>query len=233
MKAILFHHAGGDKYAYRNLQQSLLPEISCITVELPGRGDRFSEPLLYTIDEMLKDLFLQIEGELTEEYILVGMSMGAVLAFLLTHQLNEKNLPLPSAIFLASRLPFAHYETKDNLLELPSDAFWKFIVAYDARSETIVEHEELREIVEPILKADFIAMQHFDRKFVGLAPLKIPCFIMNGKDDVQLYDAIRIKEWNNYFTDKPEYRLFAGGHFFLYEDAEVSGYIKSKIKRER
>ncbi|MFN8236530.1 MAG: alpha/beta fold hydrolase [Chitinophagales bacterium] len=233
MKAILLHHAGGDKYAYRHLQQSLLPEISGVAIELPGRGDRFSEPLLYSIEEMLEDVFRQINNELTEEYILVGMSMGAVLAFLLTHWLNEKNLPMPSAVFLASRLPFTHYETRENLAEWSSDAFWEFIVAYDARSATIAAHAELRELVEPVLRADFSAMQHFDRKFTGLVPLQVPCYIMNGKEDVKLYDATRIKEWNNYFAGTVEYSLFDGGHFFLYENDEVAAYIKSSMKGEK
>ena len=53
---------------------------------------------------------MAIKEEIKDEYFFVGMSMGAVLAFLLTHRLRSKNLPLPAAIFLASRLPFTQYE---------------------------------------------------------------------------------------------------------------------------
>jgi surfactin synthase thioesterase subunit len=230
MKAILLHHAGGDKYAYHQLQNSLLPEIASLAVELPGRGDRFSEPLLWTIEEMLDDIFRQIKEEIKDEYFFVGMSMGAVLAFLLTHRLRSKNLPLPAAIFLTSRLPFTHYETIDNLTELSGDDFWEFILAYDARSAMIADHAELRELYEPILKADFSAMQYFDQKFAGLPPLQIPCAIMNGKDDVRLIDSVRIREWNRYFSSTPEYKVFDGGHFFLYENDTLSKYIKSTMK---
>ena len=49
MKAILLHHAGGDKYVYRNMQQNLSPEMESIALELPGRGDRFSEIFATTL----------------------------------------------------------------------------------------------------------------------------------------------------------------------------------------
>lgn len=230
MKAILLHHAGGDKYAYQQLQKSLLPEIASLAVELPGRGDRFSEPLLFRTEEMLDDIFGQIHDEIHDEYFFVGMSMGAVLAFLLTHRLRNKNLPLPAAIFLASRLPFNHYETVDNLTELSADAFWEFILAYDARSAAIAVHPELRELYEPILRADFSAMQYFDRMFSDLPSLPVQSYIMNGKDDINLFDSVRIVEWNNYFLQTPEYKVLDGGHFFLYENAAVSEYIKSSMK---
>ena len=45
-KAILFHHAGGDKYAFDKLRKNLLSEIESLAIELPGRGDKFGENLL-------------------------------------------------------------------------------------------------------------------------------------------------------------------------------------------
>lgn len=226
MKAILLHHAGGDKYAFRPLQEHLLPELQSMAIELPGRGDRFSEPLLETIDEMLEDLMAQLEEEIAEPYILVGMSMGAVLAFLLTHQLRKGGYRLPEQLVLASRLPFQHYETREGLERLPSAEFWKFIGGYDERSTRIAEHEELRELFEPIMRADFKAMQGFDERFKDLAPLPVKASVLYGDEDHRMFDAEKAKQWSLYFEKIPAYVCFRGGHFFLYENPDVAAYLQ-------
>ena len=60
MKAILLHHAGGDKYAYRNMQERLLPEIESIAFELPGRSDRFSEKFVQNLEAAVDDIYRQL-----------------------------------------------------------------------------------------------------------------------------------------------------------------------------
>ena len=91
MKAILLHHAGGDKYAFRNVQQRLLPEIQNIAFELPGRSDRFSEGFIKNIEDAVNDIYEQLIKDLPEKYCIIGNSMGAVIGFLLTHKLKQEN----------------------------------------------------------------------------------------------------------------------------------------------
>lgn len=67
-KAILLHHAGGDKYAFDRLKRNLLPEIESIAVELPGRGDRFSESLLYNYKDVVQEYFRQLKDELNGDF---------------------------------------------------------------------------------------------------------------------------------------------------------------------
>jgi surfactin synthase thioesterase subunit len=230
MKAILLHHAGGDKYAYREMQRWLLPEVESISIELAGRGDRYSESLLYSIDEMVEDIYRQVKNEINEDYILTGMSMGAVLAFLLVHKLKAEQLPLPRHLFLAARLPFQHYETKTGIMDLPSSTFWQFVLEYDERSRHVADHQELRELFEPIMRADFIAMQYFDNKFKGLPKLDVPSSILFGEEDIRMFDREKATAWNEYFTKTPTYHPFPGGHFFIYEKPEAAEYIKSVVK---
>jgi surfactin synthase thioesterase subunit len=231
MKAILLHHAGGDKYAFRNVQQWLQPELNAVALEIPGRGDRFADPLITSIEGMADDLYPKLLAELNEDYIFIGMSMGALLSFLLTHRLAQHGERLPEHMFLVSRMPFANYEAGIDFAALDSAAFWDYIISYDARSRPIAEHAELRGFYEPILRADFTAMQTYHHSFDGLPKLPVPASVYYGKEDNKVIDANRIQEWSRQFENVPEYEVFEGGHFFFYESQQPVEQIKSKIIR--
>jgi surfactin synthase thioesterase subunit len=91
MKAILLHHAGGDKYAFRKMQQQLLPEIESVAFELPGRSDRIAEPFVKNLQDAVNDIYDQLIQQLPEEYFIVGNSMGSIIGFLLAHKLQQEN----------------------------------------------------------------------------------------------------------------------------------------------
>lgn len=229
MKAILLHHAGGDKYAYKKVQQWLLPEIPSIAVELQGRSDRFNEPLQNNIHTITDDIFNQIKNELDEDYFLVGVSMGALIAYLLSHKINENNLPLPKHMFLASRLAPDAYLNEPIIKNISSEAFWKVVIKYNGVPTSLVEHKELREFYEPILRADFEALEAYNQSPQQKELLPIVTTILLGKDDTRNITLNTAKSWNNHFSKEIFYKEFDGGHFFVYENEDVAKYIKEML----
>lgn len=230
MNAILLHHAGGDKYAYRNMQERLLPEIESIALELPGRSDRFSEKFVSSLDEAVNNLYEQLIQQLPEEYCIIGNSMGSILGFLLAHKLKEENKPLPKHLFLASRLSPDAYKNEPNIIGISSDDFWKVVQQYDGVSAQLLAHKELKEFYEPILRSDFELLQHFNQTFESATSLDIPASVLFGDKDVRNVDMERMQGWRKFFTGAIEIQSFAGGHFFVYENEEVVNYIKSRLQ---
>ena len=226
MKAILLHHAGGDKYAYRNFQQDLLPEINSIAIELTGRSDRFNEPLLNDIHAIVDDVFQQIKNEIQEEYFFVGVSMGTLIAYLLCHKLKENNLPLPKHLFLASRLSPDAYFNEPTILNTTSEAFWKVVIQYNGVPQSLIDHKELREFYEPILRADFEALDKYNHSHIEQEKLNIHTSILIGKEDTKNINLETAQGWQDHFSTKVEFVEFDGGHFFLYENKKVVEYIK-------
>ena len=229
MKAILLHHAGGDKYAFRNMQQWLLPEIESIAFELPGRSDRISEPFIKNIDEAVDDIYEQLIKELPDKYCIIGNSMGVIIAFLLTNKLKEENKSLPVHLFLASRLSLDAYKNDLSLENVSSDDFRKVVQKYDGVPAQLLEHKELKEFYEPILRADFKALQQFNATFESVESIDIPATILVGNKDARNTTVEKAQGWKKFFTADFEIKSFDGGHFFLYENEEAAKYIKSKI----
>lgn len=232
MKAILLHHAGGDKYAYRNMQERLLPEIESIAFELPGRSDRFSEKFLQNLEEAVDDIYRQLIQQLPDEYCIIGNSMGSIIGFLLAHKLKWENKPLPKHLFLASRLSPDAYKNEPNIIGIASDDFWKVVQQYDGVPAQLLVHKELKEFYEPILRADFELLQHFNQTFENEAPLDIPATVLFGDKDVRNVSAEKMQGWRKFFTTDVDIQSFEGGHFFLYENEKVVDFIKQKVLQD-
>lgn len=229
MKAILLHHAGGDKYVYRNMQQNLLPEIESIAIEIPGRGDRFKETFLNSLQDAVDDLYHQIQNEIEENYYIIGNSMGAIMAFLLTHKLKKEDKNLPKHLFLSARLSPDAYKNEPNIVGITSADFWKVVQQYDGVPTTLLAHQELMDLYEPILRSDFELLQNFNQTFESIEPLNIPTSILFGNEDTHNVDMEKMQGWRNFFMNEIEIKSFNGKHFFLYENEDVIKYIKDKL----
>lgn len=229
MKAILLHHAGGDKYAFRNLQQNLLPEIESIAFELPGRSDRISEPFIKNIYQAVDDIYAQLQRQMPNEYCIIGNSMGAAIAYLLAHKLQQENKQMPKHLFLSSRLSPDAYKQEPNIVGISSTDFWKVVQQYDGVPAQLLQHKELMEFYEPILRTDFELLQQFNESFESIAAIDVPASILFGDQDVRNVSYEKMQGWRKFFVNYIDIKSFEGKHFFLYENENVATYIKMKM----
>lgn len=226
MKAIFLHHAGGDKYAWRRFSDALPAGITPVALELPGRGDRFTEPLLQDMDSITTDLFGQILPHVTQPYVLVGKSMGALSGYLLLHRLMSLGLSLPVHVIFGSRKCPASYARHVKIAHENSTDFWKGVEAYGGLPAALLEHPELKELYEPILRADFAALEQYT--YSSRAVIPVSATIMTGKSDSILLDDT--KGWKDKFSGPIEFMSLPGGHFFMYEQAyTISAMIADKL----
>jgi surfactin synthase thioesterase subunit len=226
-KIFLLHHAGGDKYAYRTLQQELSSHYDTIALEIPGRGDRYAEPLLQDMHSVVDDLYVQIIQEIGgADFALLGVSMGALKAFLLTHRFYQDKRPIPQHLFLASRKSILGYRSHADIASLQTSDFWNGVAKYGGISKQLLAQPELLALYEPILRADFQVLENFyDHDFT---PLPVPASILIGRDDsITLEDIV---PWQSYFTPTIETHIFEGGHFFVYEQVQsIVEYVSSRF----
>lgn len=230
MKAILLHHAGGDRYAFKRVEEKLSAHFATKSIELPGRGDRFDEKRLTNFEFALHDMLTHVEPEINEPYFFVGVSMGVVFAYELTHLLQAEGHPLPRALFLASRRSEEDYSDLQRFALSEKEVFWEHIMTYDDKSKQLLHHPEILEVVEPVLRADFEILEDYHDTYLPKQKLDIPAYILYGKEDLEKNNAHTSANWQKHFTSFFEVKIFDGGHFFLYENEDVASYIISKLK---
>jgi surfactin synthase thioesterase subunit len=227
MKIFFFHHAGGDQYAFKNFKPLVQQhDWKGVYYDHPGHGERFSETLLSDIHQIAHETFESNKEKFTGDFAFFGVSMGTLVSFIVAQKLMAENLSMPKHFFAASRKCPASHRTHPKAAHLDSDDFWRVIANYGGCPPALIEHVELREVYEPIIRADFKALEDYEH--LNYPKLKVPATILFGKEDH--FKKEELLSWQNHFQDTIEIIDFEGGHFFCYEQAEnVMQIVKNRL----
>lgn len=209
--------AGGNKTLYYPMKNNLPSHIQFKPLELPGRGERFIEPALDSIDDMVDDLINQIIKEKPEEFILLGYSLGTILAYELYYKLDQLDYR-PKHMILCASAAIGCLDRNNGIEYMDDIEFKQFIKDKGGTPDEILNHEELWELVKPALKNDFLAIDYYCNK-PKERQVEINLSVFVGKQD-SICDN-NLYKWSELTKGDVDYRFFEGDHFFInnhYED---------------
>lgn len=212
-------YAGGNAWSYRALERFVSPGITLEGLELPGRGRRGLEPLRASLDELADDVFSQITARgVTGRYAIYGHSMGALLAYLATHRLLGAGLKAPEALFLSGSSAPATMPVRERH-RLPPAEFVTMLRELGGCPPQVLENTELLEFFEPILRADFKAVETWRPPV--LPRLDLPFVVIGGdRDEVT---SAEIQAWTTETTGPCQVLELDGDHFFILQHWETIG----------
>lgn len=212
--------AGGSSYSYRDLQCHA-DGVHFVALELPGRGRRFSEPLLTSLPDMEEELFGQIRDRLDGAYALYGHSLGACLGYLLVKRIIRERCPPPRRLFVSGReAPSLPRKEKGRHL-LPRAQFIEVLKRFEGTVPEVLANQEMMDLFEPVLRADLQALDAY--AYEKTEPFAVPITVMRGtEENVSRDDALR---WQDETTRKIDFLEFSGGHFFIFSHAREIGRI--------
>ncbi|OJX13879.1 MAG: hypothetical protein BGO77_01000 [Caedibacter sp. 37-49] len=224
-----FHYAGGNAHIFYPWAKHLDPSIELISVQLPGHGTRFTEPLFTSMDPLIDNLGTQIVDYLDRPYFFFGHSLGGLIAYALTHYMQRNSLPLPDCLFVSGKTP-PHFKTSDKISHLPDLDFLEEVKKYNGLPEEILQNQELVEIWLPILRADFQILETFIRP----DDYKLSCDLMalGGVNDIMVTPS-RVELWQDYTTACFKALFFPGDHFFINPQQTQVIEMISKVMHER
>jgi surfactin synthase thioesterase subunit len=211
MRLICLPHAGGGASSFHPLAALLPREVEMLTVQLPGRESRLSEPPFRRMEPLIDALTDAIAPLLDRPYALFGHSMGALIAYELSRAFERKRLPLPRTTIVSGRRAPTVPNTEAPLHRLSDDQFVEALVArYDAIPKVIRDEPELMALFLPVLKADFEVFETHHHS--GTRPLDCALAIYGGRSDPQTQ---QMAGWADLYGGPCRTRLFDGGHFYL------------------
>lgn len=208
--------AGGSKYVYSDFREFLSENIVFSPIELPGRGSKTNSDLLTNVADIVEDVFNQVRFNLEKPYFVYGHSMGALLGYLLAIKLREEGLALPTALILSGRE--APFNSKDGLKrhKLPRKELFEKIESFGGVPKQVLEDEGLKDFFEPILRADFEAVDSY--RHIKKEKLSVPITVMIGANDkVSFQDA---KDWEAITKEEFNIHVFPGDHFFIFKSCQ-------------
>jgi surfactin synthase thioesterase subunit len=211
LNIVCFPPAGAGAGFFRDWS-SKLPKNTIIPVQLPGREERYAEPLVENATDLSKSVCRAIQSEALGSLILLGYSFGALLAFE-TAKLLETS---PKGCKVLGVVCCARAAPQRSPLETAADKSDEDLLQYIRQlgglpPELDAEPEFLK-ILLPILRADLRANDVYaaSKSSTVNAPI---ASVIGSKDSAT--QGSRASDWAKYTISK--YRLFSvpGGHFFI------------------
>jgi len=212
LRLFCFPHAGGGASFFRPWIGALPADIEVCPVQLPGRENRLKErpfnqcaPLISTLAEALRPY-------LAMPFAFFGHSMGALVSFALARQLRRQNDPLPSHLFLSAYRAPQTRNADPPLHQLPESEFVKKVLSFNGTRREVLENDELRQFLLPILRADFAVCETYIHTFEE--PLACPITVFGGLQDTRV-KSHELSAWQEQTNNRFLLHMIPGDHFFL------------------
>jgi medium-chain acyl-[acyl-carrier-protein] hydrolase len=206
-------YAGGGASIFRRWSEYLPAEIEVCPIQLPGRENRWKEPLFTHISPLVETLATILHPYLQKiPFAFFGHSMGALIAFELTRQLCDNYNCHPTHLFVSGRAAPQITTSDSPIHQLPESEFLEELRRLDGTPEAVLQNAELMKLLIPILRADFALCETYIYSIKK--QLDCPISVFGGLQDHKLsYE--NLIAWHELTNNERRLRLFPGNHFFL------------------
>lgn len=214
-------YAGGTAALYRDWLAKIPPDVDVCPIQLPGRAERMTETPIDDPALLLDELHTALQPWLNRPFVLLGYSMGALIAHGWAHRMT------PAQRALLQHVVVAACSTPDHPAHTDPDRMSRaeFIAHLQSLGGTppeVFQHAELMALMLPLLAADFRLVAKWRASFTGPDDHRLHCPIMAlsaSHDDHALPQ--QMARWSNYTTGEFRQVSVPGDHFALWQQPHL------------
>ena len=228
LQLFCFPHAGGGAQLFRGWQALAPPGVGVTGILLPGREQRFREPVLDRWPEVLATLVEGIAPETGQgAYAFFGHSLGARLAYELIHRLNAGGCRLPELLVVAAcRAPGVPPRWPD-MHSMDGPALTERLREMNGVPAEVLADRRLMGLLEPVLRADLRLAETWDPSPGRIA---VPILALAGEHD-DIDPHVDMLGWQHHTTREFAIQQFPAGHFLILERPEaVMAAIAARLR---
>jgi surfactin synthase thioesterase subunit len=212
LSLLVLPHAGGNAHAYTEWRDQLPDSVRLLIGQYPGRGARFADPLPTTIADLAEPVLACLPPD-TSDLVVLGHSMGSLVAFEIARLLTENGRPPLAFIASACRAPHLANPSPVHPERLDDDELVAAIKARGGTDDGILDEPELREIIIPSIRADFAIDDAY--RFTGADEvLACPVTVIGGDTD-PVVPVAALPEWSRTTSAASAVQVLPGGHFYF------------------
>lgn len=212
IRLFCFHYGGGSASVFRQWAKGLIDEAELVAIQLPGREERFNEPLLDNISAVLDNLFLNFNHYTDKPFIFWGHSIGALIAFEFVRTLRIRNKLQPRHLIVSGAKAPQVPLKKLPIHNLSDVQFVEELKKYNGMPDYIMQDQELMSIFIPIMRADFRISEIYN--YYDQEPFNFPITALGGVNDYT-FDSQDLAKWHTQTNSSFKQYILAGDHFFI------------------
>lgn len=158
--------------------------------------------------------------------LLFGHSMGAIIAFEVARRLEAAGRSAVH-LFVSGRPAPKHVRPVVPVSDLPREEFVQVLRDYGAADEQILDNEELLDVLMPMMRADFGAIEGY--RYTPGPLLTCPISAWCGTDDAEVSPDTML-DWADVTAQGVKLFVRSGGHFFLSDHvAEIVRTVDDEV----
>jgi surfactin synthase thioesterase subunit len=226
---VTLNYAGGSSRAFRPLRRFLPPDCLLALTDLPGHGRRIGRPCLRDADVAVSELAAAVRALPAGRLVLVGYSLGGVLAYELAARLAEVGTPPDGLVVCGTRAPHTGVG-HPPVAHLPAgEPFLRAAFERGLAAREMVEIPELAEAFGAPLHADLAMVESFRHR--PRAPLPVPVCVIGFRSD-WLVPEPSLRAWDTVCRDPPLHVRLDGGHLAIHDrEAEFAAAVGAAVER--
>lgn len=205
-------YAGGGASVFRSWPEYLPSSVELCSIQPPGRESRIRETPFRTMVRLVEETLQALLPYLDTPFTFFGHSYGALVMFELARRLREQYDLSPLHMFLsgcpAPQRPHSH----TPIHSLPDSEFIDELRRYNGTPREVLEHDELMNLMIPLLKADFAVLETY--VFLPGPPFSCPISVFGGLQDPKV-SRDDLEAWREHTQSTFSLRMFPGDHFYF------------------
>jgi len=212
LRLFCFPYAGAGALIFRSWPEGLPTDVEVCPIQFPGRGARLMERPFTHLSSLVAALAEALRPLLDEPFAFFGHSLGALVGFELARRVRRQYGVHPVRLIVsAGRAPqIPHRGTPIHTL--PEKEFLAELRRLNGTPNELLDHQELMEIVLPLLRADFSLFETYE--YSPEPPLNCPISAYGGLQDHRVKDS-DLEAWRKQTSASFSLQMLPGDHFFL------------------
>lgn len=212
IRLICLPYAGGGTGLFRTWSEGIADNIELLSVVLPGRGSRISEPPYDAWDPLLSDAFTALSPYLSEPHAFYGHSFGGRLAYELAQMATTEHDGLTRHLFISGCRCPGSPQSRPYLHQLPEGDFLASLRGTYGVPREIVDDEMMMKRMLPALRSDIKLAELWNDW--NAERLRVPITAIYGHDDL-IDNWASMHRWFAYSEVGCELIEIPGGHFLM------------------
>jgi len=201
--------AGSGCGQFRGWQERLGEQACVVGVQLPGREERWADPVPSTIDEAIAAVADEVRREVPPDrpVVVFGHSFGGLLGYEVTRRLEGAGVPVRGLVVAACRPPHLWVGAGRGLVD-DANELARLLAARGLGADEL--DEDSRELMLDVLRQD----AQLSLSYRGGAG-ELACGLEAwGGDGDPMVSPAQLDGWARYAGSTFRRRQFPGGHYF-------------------